>query len=299
MKKQIRFLAIGFFVISAFISSCKKEEIVHPQVVNAQIAASAQETRVARDNNMALGNPSNATNSVAKYTNYLMEKTDYSLSYNRTKGIPNWVSWHLNTAWKGSAPRKDAFAADATLPSGWSKATPSDYTNTGFDKGHMCPSDDRDGSVAENKETFLMTNMIPQSPVNNQQTWRYLEAYCQKLALNGMEMYIMAGPYGSGGTGSKGTAASIANGKIKVPSKVWKVIVILPEGSNDISRVTASTRVIAVIMPNKQTVNAHPWGDYRVSVDQIETLTGYNFLANVPAAIQNTLEAQVDNGPTQ
>lgn len=300
MKKQIKFLAIALFLIASFLSSCKKEITVEPQSTNTQVSVGVEKEAAVRDNNMALGNPSNATNSTSNFNNYLMTKTDYSLSYNRTKGTPNWVSWHLNMAWKGSAPRVNAFAADITLPSTWTKVTPSDYTNSGFDKGHICPSDDRDFSVAENKETFLMTNMVPQAPINNQQTWRYLEAYCQKLALNsGMEMYIIAGPNGSGGTGSKGPATSIANGKVKVPSKVWKVIVLLPDGSNDISRVTTSTRVIAVLMPNKQTVNTQPWGYYRVSVDQIEALTGYNFLSNVPVSIQNTIEAQVDNGPTQ
>lgn len=300
MNKLSKYLAVYTFVVVGFISSCKKEVMVNPQAANTSDFGYDQKVAPTRDNNMALGNPSNATTTISSSSNYLMIKGNYCLSYNRTKGTPNWVSWHLNIAWKGNAPRKDAFASDATLPPGWVKTTPSDYTNTGFDKGHICPSDDRDGSVAENKETFLMTNMVPQSPVNNQQTWRYLEAYCQQLALySGMEMYIIAGPHGSGGTGSKTTATSIANGKVTVPSQVWKVIVLLPEGSNDISRITTSTRVIAVLMPNQQNVNVRPWGYYRVSVDQIEALTGYNILSALPASIQNAIEAKVDKGPTQ
>jgi endonuclease G len=74
--------------------------------------------------------------------------------------------------------------------------------------------------------------------------------------------------------------------------------VVLPVGSNDVSRVSNSTRVIAVDMPNNQTVNSLPWGNYRVSIDALENILGYDFLNNVPATIQSVIEAAVDNGPT-
>jgi endonuclease G len=73
------------------------------------------------------------------------------------------------------------------------------------------------------------------------------------------------------------------------------VLVVLPVGSDDVSRVSAATRVIAVKMPNTQTVDTKPWHSYRVSVDSLETLTGYNFLSNVPAAVQSAIEAVVDS----
>lgn len=96
-------------------------------------------------------------------------------------------------------------------------------------------------------------------------------------------MYIITGGYGSGGTGSNGgTTTTINSGLINVPSHRWKIIVIMPVGNNDVSRVTTASRVIAVDIPNVQTVNSQPWGYYRVSVNAIETATGYNFLSNVP-----------------
>lgn len=251
-----------------------------------------------RDDNMAMGNPSNATTSTADANNYLMVKPQYALSYNSSRGTANWVSWHLSTAWKGPAPRCDCFSQDAALPSGFYKATTSNYTNTGFDRGHLCPSEDRDGSDADNRATFLMTNIVPQAPKNNQQTWKYLEDYTRTLISAGNECYIIAGVYGQGGTGNQGgTTNTIASGNITVPSRVWKVIVVLPVGSNDVSRVASSTRVIAVDMPNTQSIGTN-WGSYRVSVDAIEAATGYNLLSNLPAAVQNAIEATVDNGPT-
>ncbi|MCS7004682.1 MAG: DNA/RNA non-specific endonuclease [Cytophagales bacterium] len=251
-----------------------------------------------RDDNIALGNPSNATTDTNNPNNYLVIKPQFALSYNNSKGIANWVSWHLSTAWKGSAARCDCFAADASLPSTFFRATSSHYTNTGFDRGHLCPSEDRDGSSDDNRATFNMTNIIPQAPNNNQITWKALEDYCRVLINSGNELYIIAGTYGQGGSGTNGNANTIANGQIVVPARLWKIVVVLPVGSNDISRINTSTRVIAVDMPNTQTVNSQPWGNYRTTVDAIEAATGYDFLSNVPASIQAVIESRVDNGPT-
>ncbi len=251
-----------------------------------------------RDNNMALGNPSGATTSTSNYTNYLMEKSVYTLSYNRDKGTANWTSWHLSTAWLGSASRPSSFSSDATLPTGWYKVTSTNYSGTGFDRGHICPAADRDYNDTEIRQTMLMTNMMPQAPYNNQQPWRLLEEYGRKLAESGYELYIIAGPYGKGGTGSNGGVTStIASGNVTVPSYTWKILVILPNGSNDISRITSSTRVIALWMPNNQSVST-AWGNYRTTVDYIESQTGFDFLSNVPASIQAAIESKVDAGAT-
>ncbi|MEO9209552.1 MAG: DNA/RNA non-specific endonuclease [Ginsengibacter sp.] len=253
-----------------------------------------------QDDNMAMGNPSGAVTSTSYPDNYLVTKTQYTLSYNNSKGSANWVSWHLSTAWKGSIPRCNCFTADNTLPAGFFKAVTSNYTNSGFDRGHQCPSDDRDLTSADNAATFLMTNIMPQAPKLNQITWVNLENYCRTLINAGNELYIISGGYGTGGTGSNGGVTNtIASGKINVPAYFWKVVVVLPVGSNDVSRVSTSTRVIAVKMPNTQTVSNQAWGTYRVSVDALESLLGYDFLSNVPTSIQSVIEASVDNGPTQ
>ncbi len=218
-----------------------------------------------QDNNMGMGNPSAAVTDINMPNNYLLVKTQYALSYNNSKGEANWVSWHLSTAWMGSVPRCNCFASDNTLPSTFFKATSSNYTNTGFDRGHMCNSEDRTLVAADNAATFLMSNIIPQAPINNQQTWAYLETYCRTLTQQGNELYIISGGFGSGGTGSNGGITyTIASGKINVPASLWKVILVLPVGYNDVNRVTASTRVIAISIPNNQTVNAQNWGYYRV-----------------------------------
>lgn len=259
-------------------------------------------TTPTQDDNLAMGNPSGATTDAAFPNNYLVVKTQYTLAFDNSRGGPKWVSWHLSSAWKGSAARCDCFTAESTLPAGFKKVTTSDYTGAGFTRGHMCPSEDRDLNDADNAATFKMTNILPQSSNNNSGTWGSVEDYTRTL-LTTNEVYIISGGYGIGGSHSStsGTINTIdpGNGRIiTVPNRLWKVIVILPIGSNDVSRVSTSTRVIAIDTPNTYNSTNLSWGNYRTSVDAIETATGLNLLSNIPTSIQNTLEAAVDNGPT-
>ena len=138
--------------------------------------------------------------------------------------------------------------------------------------------------------TFVMTNIVPQSNENNTGAWNQLELYARALvAEKGKELYIIAGPQGIGSEGRNGFKNTIAGDKVTVPSKVWKVIMVLNanDDDNDIARVDEHTRLIAVIMPNDRSVPKNNWWQYRVSVKEVEALTGYSFFDNVPAAIIN------------
>lgn len=281
--------------MALMFSSCAQEEVATPLTPDRlQGISEVANATATRDSHLTMGNPSGAGTS---YSNYLVQKSQYAMSYNSYRGTPNWVSWHLSSAWLGSAPRQDDFRADNSLPSAFYKVTPTDYTGSGFDRGHNCPSADRTGSTTDNSATFLMSNMIPQAPNNNQQTWANLENYCRKLVSQGNELYVIMGSYGKGGSGSAGYKETLAAGKVTVPNRIWKVIVVLPVGTGDASRVTTSTRVIAIDTPNSNSIST-TWGSYRTTVDAIEAKMGYNLLSNVPASVQSVIEARVDNGPT-
>lgn len=289
--KHVMYLAL----VGLMLVSCSQEN-VSPEADTQKIGKVSEvaNATATQDNNLAMGNPSGAGTS---YSNYLVTKSQYVMSYNSYRGTPNWVSWHLSSAWLGSTPRQDDFRADNSLPSNFYKVTSSDYTGSGFDRGHNCPSADRTLTVTDNSATFLMSNMIPQAPTNNQQTWANLENYCRTLVNQGNELYVIMGSYGTGGTGSGGYKTTIAGGKVTVPNRIWKVIVVLPVGTGDVSRVTSSTRVIAIDTPNSTSISSS-WGSYRTTVDAIEASTGYNILSNVSSSVQSIIEAKVDNGPT-
>ena len=248
------------------------------------------------NSNLLLGNPSNAQSNVIFADNYLIDQKYYIQSYSSTRGIPNWVSWHLDKSHIVKATdRLDNFAAFTGLPQGWYQVKSTSYSGSGFDRGHNCPSADRVSSTEANSSTFLMTNMIPQAPENNQKTWTNLENYLRNLVVAGNEIYIIMGSYGTGGTGKNGAANAINNGKVTVPSNVWKVAVIIPEGTNDLNRVTSTIRVLAVNTPNINSINPD-WKQYITTIDAIETATGYDLLSALPVAVQNAIEAKKDLG---
>jgi endonuclease G len=247
---------------------------------------------------LTMGAPTNAGSDPA---DYLMDKPEFTLSYNSDLGRPNWVSWHLSDDWIGTLSRVDTFRPDPQIPPDWYRVQAFDFSGSGFDRGHMVPNADRDKetSIPINQATFLMTNMIAQSPGNNQGPWALFEGYLRTLIeQQGSEVYIVAGPSGVGGTGTNGGATTLAGGKVTVPSDTWKVALVLPkDNGDDLSRVNCSTRTIAVIMPNLETLPGSvvmrntPWENYLTTVDAVEALAGYDLFSNLPEPYQQCIEA--------
>jgi len=231
---------------------------------------------------LALGNPSNA--SLADPNNYLLTNNFMVISYNRDRGIPNWVAWRVSKADLGSLDREDAFRPDDRLPKGWTRITPADYTGSGYDRGHVCPNADRYGSREAADSTFVMTNMTPQTGDLNRGPWQKLEAYIRSLVNRGSDVYIYAGVYGDKGKLKK---------KVAIPTNDWKVAVVVPAGTS-VSAINGNARVIAVDMPNVNGIKNADWQVYRTTVREIEKSTGYNLLSALPQNVQDAIETKVD-----
>jgi endonuclease G, mitochondrial len=244
--------------------------------------------------NLVLGNPSDATSDADDKDNFLMVKPQFVLSFNNGKGGANWVAWHLQKSDIGNVSRGD-FHPDLSLPAGFKRITKANYNNSGYDRGHLCNSKDRTKNRKSNDATFLMTNILPQAADNNQGPWVKLEDFGRTLAGQGKELYVYAGAFGTGGTGKKGFKQTIVNGKVNVPKTFWKVMVILPSGSNDLSRISENTRAIAVCIPNKQGIRKVPWQKFVTTIRNVETATGFDFLSTLSPSIQDAIETKQDS----
>ncbi len=110
--------------------------------------------------------------------------------------------------------------------------------------------------------------------------------------MKGHELDIVCGPAGVGGTGKNGFKEQIGKGRVEVtvPAQVWKVILVLPEAGAEPRR---NTRVIAVIMPNDQTVDNN-WAKYRTTARKVEKLTGLKFFSALPQDLAEALRDHLD-----
>jgi endonuclease G len=201
------------------------------------------------------GVPNISGASTASTTNYLAVKKGYVMSYNGVEGRANWVGWTLRSSDVGPVDRSNRFREDSNLPRQFKRVDDDDYRESGYDRGHLCNSEDRTSSDFLNEETFLMSNMIPQTPELNRGPFKFLEAYCRKLVLKkGQSLLIY-----SGGIGAKGRLAS----GVPIPQYCWKAVYTPKEE-------------IFVLFPNERTLEKN-WNKYRVTKDRLEKMTGFQF----------------------
>jgi DNA/RNA endonuclease G (NUC1) len=241
-------------------------------------------------NHLEFGTPTDANGA----DDFIISRPQYVVSYNRFNGGPNWVAYNLENNHFGAENRCNCFTNDpAVIAAGFPVIKTSDYTNGGFDRGHMVRSADRTLTNAENGSTFYLSNVVPQTADLNQGVWAVHETFLADLArVSNKELYIITGP------AFKGTPKTIKDeGKIRIPDFTWKITVIM-DRNQGLSNITtwsdlAGAQVNAVLMPNlvgTDIRNAN-WRDYQVSVDSIEAITGYNFLAALPDNFENAIEA--------
>lgn len=230
-----------------------------------------------------LGSPHDADTT----DDFLVVRPQYIASFNYKSGTPNWVSWNLNDEWFGDVERYDGnFMPDPMLPSKFYHPTHDDYTNSGYDRGHMVRSEERTKTPEDNRSTFYMTNILPQRPDLNRGVWLDFERYCETLCKDSLkQLFVIAGPIFSS------APRTTIGHNIAIPDSCFKIVVVLNRGQKR-TDVKSSTQVIAVVMPNRDGIRKDDWTLYRSTVDDIEARTGYDFLSSVAPSIQAAIEAE-------
>jgi len=243
---------------------------------------------------MQLGNPSNASAGTNSHSHYLIQRTVEAIDYSDNLGGPVWASWDLTAGDVGGSGRNSSFYTDTNLPPNFYRVTTTDYNGVGtnnFNRGHLCPSDDRTDTTNDNKLVFFMSNIMPQSALNNQGVWGNFESYCRSL-LTSNELLITCGPSGFG-------TSTIPSGKAYIGSNVWKLVVCVPLGSGTaLSRITATTRVIAISIPNVTNGLSSAWQTYVTTPQRIEQDTGLTFFTALPASVAGVFRTEIDGAPS-
>ena len=205
----------------------------------------------------------------------IIEHLAYTVCYNHDWLIPNWVAYELTDhEISGDQQRSNHFAPDPLVKG--DPVVTKDYSNSGYDRGHMAPAADIKWSEQAMRESFYMTNICPQNHNNNAGDWKDLEELGRDLAQRYKSIYICCGPIVTDASTTIGT-----NHKIVVPQSFYKVF--LRRKSDD------SWTSIGFVMPNA--AGNRPLMTYMHPVDEIEQLTGIDFFYNLPDSIEDIIEA--------
>ena len=150
----------------------------------------------------------------------ILHRTGYTVSYNPFFKTPNWAAWELTQQeTTGNEKRKNKFTPDPDLPE--PRIEHSDYTNSGYDRGHMAPAADMKWSEKAMEESFYMSNICPQNKKLNRDDWGDLEETCRKWARKYGKVFIACGPIYS-----QKNPKRIGKHQLAVPDQFFKVVLI-------------------------------------------------------------------------
>ena len=194
----------------------------HPEYLSKTESVSNNSGTVDNNKNIVDGTEINTANIEYAYrkkscSDKLIEHLGYTVSYNSDWNLPNWVAYELTAEEvSGNEERCDNFSADPEITS--NAVVSSDYTRSGYDRGHMAPAADMKWSKQAMEESFYMTNICPQIHNINAGDWKDLENLARDLAVNYGSIYICCGPIVT-----ENDTFTIGNErKIRVPSEFFK-----------------------------------------------------------------------------
>ncbi len=206
----------------------------------------------------------------------LVRHEGYTVRYRTDYKSADWVAYPL-LAYKltGDADRAGtSFKPDPTVDGG--TALPSDYTRSGYDRGHLAPAGDFKFSQRMMTETFLMSNITPQAPQFNRGIWKELEEQVRAWALRDEGLYVITGPVLRAGLETIGRQNEVA-----VSEYCYKVILYCRK---------PDIRMIGFLLKNEP--SDEPLRAFVVPVDKIEAMTGLDFFPKIPDVLERTLESK-------
>lgn len=204
----------------------------------------------------------------------------FQLCYRESYEDAEWVAYVLTREELNAVTeRSNKFHADKEISTG--SATPSDYTNSGYDRGHLAPAADLVWSEESMNDSFLMSNMTPQAPDFNRGMWKSLEEQVRSWAQEFGEVVVVTGPILEKDASEY---KKIGKNQVAVPEYFYKVLL-----AQDSSGVKIG---IAFILPNSK-CEGSIW-DYSVSIDDVEKRTNLDFFSLLDDSLENQIEANTN-----
>lgn len=190
----------------------------------------------------------------------VIQHSTFTLAYDEAHEQARWVAYVLTREQlnRNFVERTDWYEVDESIPTG--SADFYDYKGSGYTKGHLLPSADRAWNRKVNEETFLMSNISPQTYHFNGGVWRELEENVRDWARTNDRLYIVTGPV------LGNSRETISPKEITVPKAFFKVVLDLD---------SPERKAIGFVIPHEKT-DLH-LADFARSVDEVEEITGIDF----------------------
>lgn len=208
----------------------------------------------------------------------------FTLCYRESYELSEWVAYILTKEELNKITgRPKKFYTDYNIST--LSADPSDYTRSGYDRGHLAPAADMEWSEQTAKESSLMSNIAPQTSQLNQGLWNELEQKVRKWARKFGEIAVITGPVLEKEPFEYKT---IGKNNVAVPEYFYKVL-LAPQKTKDGK---GKFIALAFIMPNNNCTGS--LYDYASTIDEVERRTGLNFFSLIPDAVEEELENNID-----
>lgn len=220
----------------------------------------------------------------------IREFTYYTVCYRESYEEPEWSAYRLTSdQLVKNTDRNSGFRQDKSIKTGTAVST--DYSNSGYDKGHLTPAGDMLFDEAAEYDTFYLSNICPQTSGLNRGLWSTLEDTVRKWCSDYQRVYVVSGPVLNKSAEEFNQIGE--KNKISVPEYFYKVILVpIYKDEEDLSTPEDAISVMAVgfVMPNEKCTK-NIW-DYAKTIDEIETLTGLDFFSALDDSIENKIETE-------
>ena len=207
----------------------------------------------------------------------------FSLEWSYTDKANRWTCYQLHSGnLLSNVKRKDAFKEDPEIPEQY-RSKLSDYSGSGFSRGHLCPSSDRLCSQEQNGQTFYLSNMQPQYQSHNGGLWNTLEDKVRKWAGKCDTMYVVK----AATIRSDQLLPEKCNGKLIVPKYFYMALLCYDKAKD-------YYYAIGLWTEHKSTNESYGGlRKYAMSIDDLEELTGIDFFCNLPDDIEENVEKRI------
>ena len=125
----------------------------------------------------------NYNNNFIKKIDKIINKNIYKVYYSYKYKGALFVKYSLdgNLVNQNNIKKRMRFYNEKTIPAKY-RSKPSDYKNSGYDKGHLASDASFDYDIKSLRKAYSMVNIIPQAPKVNRFTWIKTEKLERKIA---------------------------------------------------------------------------------------------------------------------